>query len=546
VSAPSPANPAPTSDRSQPGPTGTPGAELLLRHLLEHQVEACFTNPGTSEMHFVAALDRVPGMRSVLCLFEGVATGAADGYGRLAGRPACCLLHLGPGLGNGIANLHNAARARTPLLCLVGDHARAHRPLDPPLASDIESLARPVSRFVATVEHPEALLPTTEAALRCAAGPPSGVATVIVPADLSWDPLLESTAPDPAWTAPAPTPAVPPTSQGPESVAAVLRSGRPTAILVGGRAARGRPLRQLAALAAASGARLLCETFPARLERGAGVPVATRLAYLAELAETQLQDLEHLVLADAAVPVSFFAYPGRRSLLVPEGCQVHLLAGPADDLAQATQALVDLLQPGSTTSLAAAAARPEPPAGPLDPRTLALAVAARLPEDCVVVDESNTLGLHVPEATAGCPPHDWLTLTGGAIGMGLPLATGAAVAAPERPVLCLEADGSSLYTLQALWTQAREGLDVTTVLLDNRSYGILNFELRRVGAGEPGPTAVSLLSLADPPIDHVGVARSLGVPATSAHDAEELAQALARAFAEPGPHLIHCPLPPVL
>jgi acetolactate synthase-1/2/3 large subunit len=545
---PAPAPDPVTSEGAGPGaPTAPPGAERLLRHLLDRGVDTCFTNPGTSEMHFVAALDRVAGMRSVLCLFEGVATGAADGYGRMAEQPAACLLHLGPGLGNGLANLHNARRAHTPLLCLVGDHARAHRPLDAPLTSDIEGLARPVSTLVVSPQDPAQLLAAADAALEAASGPPSGVATMIVPADLSWDPLPDLPPADPTpWRAPAPNPEPPPTTTGPEGAAAALRSGRPTAVLVGGRAARGRPLRQLAALAAAFGAKLLCETFPARLERGAGVPPVERLAYLAELAELQLQGLEHLVLVDAPVPVSFFAYPGRSSLLAPPGCQLHRLAGPADDAQSAVDALVELLGGTQASAPAADAERPGAPNGALDPRSMAQAVGATLPETAVVVDEGNTLGLHVPEATAGCPPHDWLTLTGGAIGMGLPLATGAALAVPDRPVLCLEADGSSLYTVQALWTQAREGLDVTTVLLDNRAYGILNFELRRVGAGEPGPVANALLSLADPPVDHVGLARSLGVPATTAHDAQELADALARAFAEPGPHLVHCPLPPVL
>lgn len=528
------------------------GAGQTLAVLQRRGVDTCFANPGTSEMHFVAALDGAPGVRGVLALFEGVATGAADGYGRMAGRPAVVLLHLGPGLGNGLANLHNARRARTPVVALVGEHATDHRRLDPPLASDIEGLARPVSGWVATVADQAALGPTVDAAVTAALGPPGTVATVAIPADLSWSAAAdgEATRPDVlarGWTGTplageATTPAV-----DPGAVAAALRSGAPAALLVGGTLTAGRGLRTAARVAAHCGARLMGETFPARLERGAGVPAVERLGYLAELAQLQLSGLRHLVVAGTTVPVSFFAYPGLPGVLVPEGCQVHVLAGPADDAVGAVDALAaELGVPADGPMPVAAAGRPGRPDGALTAESMAAAVGALLPEGAVVVDEGNTLGLHVPAATAGAPPHDWLTLTGGAIGIGLPLATGAAVAAPDRRVLCLESDGSAMYTIQALWTQAREGLDVTTVLLDNRAYGILSFELSRVGAGTAGPAAERMLDLRHPDIDFVALARAMGVPAERVGTAGELADALQRSLATPGPSLVHVPLPRAL
>ena len=328
-----------------------------------------------------------------------------------------------------------------------------------------------------------------------------------------------------------------------EAAARALRSGEPTALLLGGRACRARGLRAAARTAEATGARLLGETFPANLERGAGLPAVERLAYLGEFAVAQLAGLRHLVLAGARSPVSFFAYPGRPSDLVPDGCDVHVLAGVGDDVPAALEALADAVGAGAAPALVSPPARPDRPAGTLDAESLAAAVGALLPEGAIVVDEANTGGLYIPGATAGCPRHDWLTLTGGAIGQGLPVATGAAVAAPDRPVLCLEADGSAMYTVQALWTQAREGLNVTTVVLANRSYAILNLELSRVGAGAGGPLAGRLLDLSRPDLDFVALAAGLGVPAARATTADELVAQLERSLAEPGPGLIEVVLP---
>jgi acetolactate synthase I/II/III large subunit len=509
------------------------GAQALIRTLTGSGVDVCFSNPGTSEMHFVAALDAVPEMRGVLCLFEGVATGAADGYGRMAGRPAAALLHLGPGLGNGLANLHNARRARTPLLTVVGDHATYHKRFDAPLESDIEALAGTVSRWVRRSARSADVAFDAAEGVAAAMRPPGGISTLILPADVSWSDGAEPASPLPV-RGPAPVP-----QETVESVARTLRSGEPCVLLLGGPGARRPGVEAASRVAQATGARLLCETFPARAERGAGIPAVDRLAYLAEFAAGQLEGARHLILAGASAPVSFFAYPEKLSSLVPGGCGVQVLAEPSDDVCGALAALADLAAPG-TKPLGHEAEAPLLPSGDgvLTGESVAAAVGALLPEGAIVSDEANTSGLWLPGATAGAAPHDWLTLTGGSIGQGLPVATGAAVACPGRPVLALEADGSAMYTLSALWTHAREGLDITTVIFNNRSYAILNMELNRVGAEPAGEAARNLLELSRPDLDFVALATGMGVPATRASTPGEFGAQLQRALGEPGPHLI--------
>ena len=512
------------------------GAQALINTLVDGGVDVCFANPGTSEMHFVAALDTVPRMRGLLALFEGVATGAADGYARIADRPAAVLLHLGPGLGNGLANLHNARRARVPMVVVVGDHATYHKQYDAPLESDIDALAGSVSGWVRrTGSAADVAADAAEAIAASRSG--SCVATLILPADTSWSDGAQPCAVVPAQPAGA-DPLLA------SEVLEVLRSGEPTVIIVGGDATRGPGLAAATRIAEATGARLLCETFPTRLERGAGVPAVDRLAYFAEAATAQLDGAKHLVLAGAKSPVSFFAYPGMPSDLVPAGCEVHVLAehtGAADALA----ALADEIAPG-TVAPVAAAARPQLPTGALTSASAADVIGALLPERAIVVDESNTSGLLLPQATAGAPAHDWLTLTGGAIGYGIPTAVGAAVAAPDRPVLCLDSDGSAMYTISGLWTQARENLNVTTVVYDNSAYDILRIELARVGAGStPGPRALDLLDLSRPTMDFVKISEGMGVAARRVTTAEEFADALRSAFAEPGPQLIDAVVPSI-
>ena len=508
------------------------GAESLLATLVESRVDVCFTNPGTSEMHFVAALDREPGMRGVLCLFEGVATGAADGYARMAGRPACTLLHLGPGLGNGLANLHNARRARTPLVNIIGEHATTHRHLDAPLTSDIESIARSVSGWVRTSMHATDVASDAAQAVAAAAGPPGLVATLILPADTAWN---DARAPAPPLSRQAFRPL---DTASVKAAAHALREDVPGALLLNGGALTETALVIAGRIATATGARLFADTFVPRIARGAGRVDVERVPYFGEQATETLAGLGVLVTVASRPPVTFFGYPGKPSEVTPEGCRVLELAGPAQDAEAALQALADELDAGNASPAVQTPQRLERPTGALNPGSIAQALGALLPEQSVVVNEAATSGFAIPAMTAGAAPHDWLDLTGGAIGQGLPVATGAAVACPGRRVLALEADGSGMYTLQALWTQAREGLDVTTVVFSNRRYAILQIELMRVGAGNPGRKALDLFDLSRPDLCWVDLAKGMGVPGTRVTTAEEMADALARSFATPGPALI--------
>jgi len=521
------------------------GAAVLLGTLADTGVTACFANPGTSEMHLVAALDSEPRMRAVLTLFEGVATGAADGYARMAEKPAATLLHLGPGLANGLANLHNARRAGSPVVNVVGDHALDHKPLDAPLESDLDAIAGVVSARVHRSTDVARLGADTADAVAASYGPPPAISTLLVPADVAWSPAA-------GVERGSPRPVAPPgrgmlDADGLESAAKALWSGEPCTLLLGGAGLRGEGLRAAQRIAAATGARLLAECFPARMERGAGRPAIDRLAYPGDAARAQLDGTRHLVLVGARSPVTFFGYPGRPGDLVPTGATVHPVTETGAAGALALEALADLVAADTDPGPGADLARPDLPTGELTVWTAGQVVGALLPEGAIVVDESITASVGLAQPTAGAAPHDWLTLTGGAIGFGPPAATGAAVAAPDRPVWNLQADGSAMYTLQALWTQAREGLDVTTVLFDNGAYAILRGELIGVGAElAPDSPARSLLDLGSPRLDLVALGTGLGVPSTLATTADDLAEQLRRATAEPGPHLVVAQVPPLV
>ncbi len=514
------------------------GAQALMKTLADAGIEVCFSNPGTSEMHFVAALDSEPRMRAVLTLFEGVATGAADGYARMADKPAATLLHLGCGLGNGLANLHNARKGKVPVVNIVGDHATFHAPLDAQLQSDIETVARNVSPgFVRTSKSTATLCTDAAEAVQAARGLPGQVATLILPADVSWG---EGGIPSPPPPAPPPSPADDATVQ---ALAGIIRSGRRTALLLGGQALREAPLRLASQLAQKHGIKLFCEVFPTRLERGAGLPAVERIAYLAELATVQLTEFEDLILVDAKPPVSFFAYPGKRSDLVPDGCQVHVLASPSQDAVASLSKLVQALDATSTPPLLQPSSRPSRPRGALTAAKVCKAVGHLLPERAILIDEAITSGLLLGSMTAGCPRHDLITLTGGAIGQGLPNAVGAAIACPDRPVIALIGDGTAMYTLQALWTMAREGLDVTAIIFNNASYSVLNVELERVGAERIGDKARAQLDLGGPRLDFARMAQGMGVHAARADTAAAFCKALEYALAQPGPHLIEALVP---
>lgn len=508
------------------------GAEGLLRTLVGGGVEVCFTNPGTSEMHLVAALDRLPAVRCILGLFEGVVTGAADGYARMSGRPACTLLHLGPGLANGLANLHNARRAHVPIINLVGQHATYHLRHDAPLTADIEAIARPYSKWLRTSCSAMETGNDAAEAVIAARSAPGCIATLIVPADVAWSeggvftpvPRLPS----------APVPA----AETIERAAAMLRSGVRTALILADHALHGKGLIAAGRIAAATNAKLLAPYPFSRIERGAGLPAVERLAYIHEQAVEQLREFRQIMLVGAAAPVSYFAAPGKNSVPTPPDCEIHTLSTSQENSVYALEALSDALAAGNVEPLSEALTGRAVPTGNINLSGLAQAVAALLPENAIVVDESMTSGREFMPATKGAPPHDWLANTGGSIGIAMPLAVGAAIACPERRVLCLSADGSGMYTAQALWTMAREGLKVTTVIFANRVYGVLKREFAYLGVGDPGPRASALFEIGRPDLDWLSLAKGMGVPGTRAHSLDEFTRALRAGFEAEGPTLI--------
>lgn len=501
-----------------------------MRAAVDLGVDVCFANPGTTEMHLVAALDEEPGVRAVLGLFEGVCTGAADGYGRMTGRPAMTLLHLGPGMANGLANLHNARRAHSPIVNVVGDHATWHVDADAPLTSDIVSLASPMSSWVHTSSQAESLGGDFVAATTQAIGPPGSVATLIVPADAAWEDAV------PIAAAPIATTPADVSDTAVRSAVDAVGRGAETVLFIGGGAMTEEGQRAASAIAASTGCRLIHETFVARHERGAGRSHLPRLAYFPEMAQAELADAKTVVLVGVPEPVGFFGYEGGSSLIAPEGATRSTLAGSGDDAVAALQAVAVGL--GAAPVAVEVDERPERPSGPLDITTMAQAIAATQPLGAIVVDEAATSGIAYPDVSVGAPPFDVLQLTGGAIGQGLPVAVGAAVACPDRRVIAFQADGSGMYTLQSLWTMAREQLDVTVVVCANRSYAILKYELFRAGIAEPGPQAESLTELSGPHLDWVALGTGMGVPGVSVTTTDELVTALDGSFREPGPMLI--------
>jgi acetolactate synthase-1/2/3 large subunit len=506
------------------------GAESLVRTLLAGGVDVCFANPGTSEMHFIAALDKVGGMRCVLSLFEGVATGAADGYFRLSGKPASTLLHLAPGLANGLSNLHNAKKANSGILNIVGEHATSHLRYDAPLSGDIEGVAKPMSHWVRTSKDSRAAAADGAAAVEAARS--GRIATLILPADVSWGPA-EAAA---AAASPAPLQRV--SADTVSAAARALRAPGANVMLLGGAALRGKALEWAGRIAAKTGCRLMCEGQNARIERGAGRVRLERLPYDVPGAIATLRTVERIVLAGAKTPVAFFAYPDQPSLLAPETCRIDTLAQPQDDIEQALEALAHELGASAAAPAIAEPSKPALPAGRVTPEGIAAVLGALLPENAIVVDESVSMGRGFFPPTAGAAPHDWMNSMGASLGYALPVAIGAAMAAPGRRVVALVGDGSAMYTLQSLWTMARESLDVTIVILANRSYNILRSELAKVGVAAPGRTALDMLTLTQPHLDWVALAQGHGVPASRAHDLEELAREMGRGLAASGPHLV--------
>ena len=514
------------------------GAESLIKTLVDSDVDICFTNPGTSEMHFVAALDEVDGMRCVLALFEGVVSGAADGYARMARKPASTLLHLGPGLGNALANIHNAKKGNQPMVNIVGDHATYHVQYDAPLTSDIEGIAGPVSHWVRTSASPDDIAADAAAAVEAAGD--HQIATLVLPADVSWSDNPNGS------TRAQPKPAPNRVAESEIARAAdMLKSGKNCMVMAGGVEVTAQHSELLSKLSAATGARVSTDTFPPRIARGAGRAKIERLPYLAELAIDHIKEVEYLILVGCKSPVSFFAYPNVPSVIAPEGCEEFTLARPGDDM---TACLEDLLAAVGGEDAEAHYHEfklPELLSGDLDVNAVGAAFAYYMPDNAIVVDEGITSGIYCVAYSETAHPHDWLNQTGGSIGFGLPNAVGAALACPDRKVICLEGDGSAMYTISALWTMARENLDITVVIFNNRKYSILELEFSRTGArgGVPGPKAAGMLDVGKPDMDFVGMAEGMGVKAFRATTAEEFNEQYAAAMAQKGPVLIDAIIP---
>ncbi|WP_031336833.1 acetolactate synthase large subunit [Rhodopseudomonas sp. B29] len=508
------------------------GAESLVRTLVAGGVDVCFTNPGTSEMHFVAALDRVEGMRCVLGLFEGVVTGAADGYFRMKRTPASTLLHLGPGLANGLANLHNAKKANSGIVNIVGQHAIYHIEYNAPLTSDIEGLARPMSAWVRTSPDAKSVAADGAAAIAAAKSHPPQIATLILPADTAWNEA------DGIAAVPESSQRSSYSPQAVEAAAKVLRSGEPTLLLMSGEALTEQALELAARIAGKTGAKVMGQTYNPKMSRGRGRFWIERVPYVVEAALPILKNFRHIVLVEANDPVAFFAYPDKPSLLKPEGCEVHRMTDAGDNSVAALEALAGALGAKPQDAQPQKLVEIGKPSGALSLDAIAMAIACAIPENAIVIDESITTGRGFFPPTAAAAPHDWLQNMGGSIGFSPPVATGAAVACPDRKVICMVGDGSAMYTLQSLWTQARENLDVTTVVFANRKYQILRGEFDGVGAGKPGHRASDMLDIDRPALDWVSLAKGMGVPGRAVATAEEFNAALAAGLASGGPNLI--------
>jgi acetolactate synthase-1/2/3 large subunit len=509
------------------------GAESLVRTLVAGGVDVCFSNPGTSEMHFVAALDRVDGMRCVLGLFEGVVTGAADGYFRMKGTPASTLLHLGPGLANGLANLHNAKKARSGIVNIVGQHATHHIAFNAPLTSDIEGLARPMSDWVRTSPDAKSVAADGAAAIAAAKSAPPQIATLILPADTAWNDAdgiaqVSADAQRPSYSA-----------EAVEKAARILHEHGPeTLVLMTAAALTEQGLTFAQRIAGKTGCRVMGQTYHPRMARGAGRFSIDRIPYVIEQALPILKNYKHIVLVDANDPVAFFAYPNKPSMLKAEGTEVHRMTAWGENSVAALEALADHLGAKAADVQPQKLAELIKPTGALNHTTIAQAIACAIPENGIIVDESITTGRGFFPPTAASKPHDWLQNMGGSIGFSTPVATGAAVACPDRKVMCMVGDGSAMYTIQSLWTQARENLNVVTIVFANKIYQILRGEFDGVGAGEPGQRAQDMLKIDRPTLDFVALAKGMGVPGRAVTSADDFNKALEEANATQGPSLI--------
>lgn len=508
------------------------GAESMLKTLINNGVEVCFSNPGTSEMHMVAAIGKTDGMHAILSLFEGVCSGAADGYGRMAGKPACTLLHLGPGLSNASANLHNAYKANSPVLNLICDHATYHKKYNAPLNSDVVGLASPISHWVRSVADAKSLPGDAADAVVAANVKPGQIATLIVPADCAWDESVDAVATRDLPKAPTAS------DEAIKTAAEFLKNGKTTIILMSNLALTERCIELADQISQSSGARIFCDTFTAKIARGEGRCPVEKLGYFAEQATVQLEDAEQLIMVGTKAPVGFFAYPGKVSEFYPSGCTLHTLAEVSQDAQDALEKLADEIGALNLRPRRQLLKKPGLAAGSLSPETVARAFAEFMPTDSVVVDESATAGFLTYPLSETAEPHQWLSLTGGSIGFGLPNSIGAAVACPDSKVICLHGDGGAMYTIQSLWTMARENLDICVVIFANRKYQILQIELARVGAQSMNKKTLDMLDISNPDLDFIKLSEGMGVKAGRATTAEEFNRLFESAMKERGPMLI--------
>lgn len=511
------------------------GATALIETLADCGVELCIANPGTSEMHLVQALDSVPRIKSVLALFEGVVTGAADGYGRMTGKPAATLLHLGPGMANGIANLHNARRANSPILNIIGNHPNFHIGFDAPLTSDIDTLARNFSCWIKSCSTAGTLAQdgadAFTATLRQSTGSTGQIATLIMGADAAWGDSAGPVQPNP----------LPQRATVTEDVVAataeLLQGGANTMLLLEHHATEPAALEAASRIAAKTGCRLKNSTFPGRVDGGPGRVAMERLPYFPNQILQAMEGVEHLILVGGEIPASFFAYEGTPGQLIPEGCKVSRFTFIEEDAIDALERLAERVGAAKEQPTLFEKKDISKPSGELDEKNIIQSIASTMPEEVIVCTDSGGGNAAYPHCQ-NTAPNSWLSLTGGAIGQGGPCATGAALACPDRPVLALLGDGGAAYTIQSLWTQAREGLNVTTVIFANHKYNILNVEYARLGVKDMGDIAASLFDISNPKMDWVKMAAGFGVPGGRAESAEELCKLLEQSYAEPGPFLI--------
>ncbi|MCL4133723.1 UNVERIFIED_CONTAM: hypothetical protein GTU68_047912 [Idotea baltica] len=427
--------------------------------------------------------------------------------------------------------MHNARKARVPMVNLVGDHALRHQQYDAPLSADVEAACAPFSDWVRSGRDAGSFAADAMEALSVATGKPGRIASLVAPADIGWDEGGKMAAPlTPKGAAALDEDAV-------TAALGALESGEKTVIIAGGSVlADTEAVALLHGIAEKTGAHILAPTSNRRIERGRGRFAVTKIPYPIDAALKCLAPYGRAILVETLPPVAFFAYPGRPSLLLPEVCDTVTLAGLDGDGSTALAALADRVGAKPAKALdAASPARPQ--AGAITLENIGAALSAALPEDAIVIDETVSSGAAIFPAGDTAPPNSWLALTGGSIGIGIPLSAGAAIACPDRPVVTLQADGSAMYSIQGLWTQAREGSNVTTIILANRAYEILKGELHNVGA-QPGPDALSMLNLDRPELDFVALARGMGVPGRRVDDVRDLMRAIKDAAAEPGPYLI--------